>query len=554
MLTNPAKWRSRSTLEEPALSTEPVTWRVVAGRVVTAAACLLVLVVLVAPGEIGLLTPLAFVRVPIDALAALGLMLLLAPRARRIGAWVLGATFGLLAIVKIIGLGFSTVLDRPFDPVLDWPFLEAGVDFLRQSNGRAMAIGAVIGAVVVGGAAVALVAASFVRATGLAVRHRPTTIRVLVAGALAWLVCLVTGAEIVPHVDVASRDYFDRLGRVTTGLADRQKFLDESAVDAFADTPGDRMLTALRGKDMALVFIESYGRVALDHPSIAPRISALLDSGSSRLRAAGFDSRSGFLTSPTAGGGSWLAHATMLSGLWINNQQRNRQLLESDRLTLTGAFQRASWRTVAVMPGTTEQWPEGEEFFGYDRLYTATDLGYRGPRYSFSSMPDQFTLAAFQRTEKAQPARSPLMAMMALTSSHGPWDPIPPLVDWNSIGDGSAFEEKKAGNAQDAILSSDRVRADYEKAIAYSLESLISYVENYGDDKLVLVFLGDHQPSTNVTGTRASRDVPITIVARDPAVLDRISGWGWTDGLRPGSQAPVWRMDTFRDRFFTAFG
>jgi hypothetical protein len=48
--------------------------------------------------------------------------------------------------------------------------------------------------------------------------------------------------------------------------------------------------------------------------------------------------------------------------------------------------------------------------------------------------------------------------------------------------------------------------------------------------------------------------VPVTVVARDPAVLDRIAGWGWQDGLRPSPQAPIWRMDIFRDRFLTAFG
>jgi hypothetical protein len=47
--------------------------------------------------------------------------------------------------------------------------------------------------------------------------------------------------------------------------------------------------------------------------------------------------------------------------------------------------------------------------------------------------------------------------------------------------------------------------------------------------------------------------VPITIVARDRGVLDRIASWGWTDGLRPGPQAPVWKMDAFRDKFLTAF-
>jgi hypothetical protein len=66
--------------------------------------------------------------------------------------------------------------------------------------------------------------------------------------------------------------------------------------------------------------------------------------------------------------------------------------------------------------------------------------------------------------------------------------------------------------------------------------------------------LGDHQPAPIVVGDTASHDVPITIVARDPAVLDRIADWGWTDGLEPAPQAPVWPMDAFRDRFLTAFG
>jgi hypothetical protein len=68
------------------------------------------------------------------------------------------------------------------------------------------------------------------------------------------------------------------------------------------------------------------------------------------------------------------------------------------------------------------------------------------------------------------------------------------------------------------------------------------------------VFLGDHQPFSVIAGAGGNRDVPITIVAKDPAVLNRISSWGWTDGLRPAPQAPVWRMDAFRNRFLTAFG
>ena len=83
---------------------------------------------------------------------------------------------------------------------------------------------------------------------------------------------------------------------------------------------------------------------------------------------------------------------------------------------------------------------------------------------------------------------------------------------------------------------------------------MFSFVRRYGDDKLVLVVLGDHQPATLVTGHGASHDVPISVIAHDPKVIDRIAGWDWQDGMLPDPQAPVWPMAAFRDRFLTAFG
>jgi hypothetical protein len=47
--------------------------------------------------------------------------------------------------------------------------------------------------------------------------------------------------------------------------------------------------------------------------------------------------------------------------------------------------------------------------------------------------------------------------------------------------------------------------------------------------------------------------VPITIIAHDPKVIDRLSSWGWTDGMLPSATAPVWLMSAFRNRFFNAF-
>ena len=86
------------------------------------------------------------------------------------------------------------------------------------------------------------------------------------------------------------------------------------------------------------------------------------------------------------------------------------------------------------------------------------------------------------------------------------------------------------------------------------MSTIISFVRRYGNDKTVVVLLGDHQPATTVTGQGADHDVPISVIAHDPKVMHQIAGWNWQDGMLPGRGAPVWPMAAFRDRFLTAFG
>lgn len=534
--------------------------RALVARVMTALAGLLVLLALNAPNEVGRMTPGAFLRIPAEGLLGVVLVLVLPGRARRAVALSAGVVLGVLTILRIVGMGFSAALARPFDPMLDWSLFGPAVEFLGNSIGRAGAIGAAVGAAVLAIALLVLMPLAVLHLTRLVVRRRERATRAVAALAVVWVACAVLGVQIVADVPVAAASTaglaYDQLRQVRADLLDQQAFAAESSVDSFRDTPSQDLLTALRGKDVVFAFVESYGRVAVEDPQVAALVGPVLDDGNRRLRAAGFSARSAFLTSPTAGGGSWLAHSTLQSGLWISNQQRYRDVLASDRLTLSLAFRRAGWRTVGVSPATNRDWPEGA-FYGYEQVYDSRNLGYRGAPFSFASTPDQYTLSAFERSERGQPGRPPVMAEIDLVSSHAPWAPIPPLIDWKDVGDGSVFGATTgARDPADIVLQRDvgRVRNDYGRCIAYSLNTLISYVETYGDDDLVLVFLGDHQPAPVVAGEGASRDAPVTIVARDPAILDRISGWGWQDGLHPGPQAPVWRMDTFRDRFLTAFG
>ncbi|SCF10527.1 sulfatase-like hydrolase/transferase [Micromonospora chokoriensis] len=530
--------------------------RSVVARLVTLLAVLLVLLVLTLPYDFGRLSPGAFVRIPLEALLTVALLLALPPRWSRWVATLAGVALGLLGLLKLFDLGFTAALSRAFDPVLDWALLDEGFAFVSESYGRPVAIGVAITLAVVAVGLPTVVTLSMRRLRRLVIWHRAGTRRVVAALVVVWVVCAAFNVRVVEGVTVADTSATTLTNghgfQVRLRLDDRERFAALLQDDRFAATPGDQLLTALRGKNVVVAFVESYGRDAVEDPEFAPQVGAVLDGGTSSLGAAGFASQSGFLTSPTFGGGSWLAHDTLLSGLWVDNDQRHRTLLASDRLTLNKAFQRASWQTVGVMPAVSKPWPEGS-FFGYDRFYDARKLAYRGPKFSFGTMPDQYTLASWRRLELGNSGGDPTMTELALVSSHAPWTPVPALVDWAALGNGAIFKGT-AKESDDKRRNTEQIRADYRRSIEYTLGALISYVQTYGDDDLVFIFLGDHQPAAVVTGDNASRDVPISIVTRDRAVLDRISGWGWQDGLKPGPQAPVWRMDTFRDRFLTAFG
>jgi hypothetical protein len=469
-------------------------------------------------------------------------------------AVLVGAVLGLLVLMKVLDIGFFTAFDRPFMPIDDSGYLGIGIETLGNAVGSSSANLVVAIAAVLIVALLALPALALLRVTRIAADHRGWALRAAAALAVVWVALRVVGA---PAASSSAADLaIDKVQAVQTGLADRATFAREIAHDRFGATPGRRLLRDLRGKDVLLVFIESYGRVAVQDSSVSPRIEAVLDRGEAQLREAGFSSQSAFLTSPTFGGLSWLAHSTLQAGVRVDGQRRYDQLVEKDRLTLTRAFQRAGWRAVGAMPGNRRAWPEGSSFYHYDRVYDRRNFGYRGPGYGVAPMPDQYTLMALQRRELGRRQRPPLFAEVDLISSHAPWTRIPRFIPWGDVGDGSIYDRLPAEEATRASLfgDSERARAAYGRSIEYSLRTLFSFVQRYGDDDLVLVVLGDHQPATIVTGEDASHDVPISVIARDPKVMGQIAGWSWQDGMSPSPQAPVWPMAAFRDRFLSAFG
>jgi len=534
--------------------------RVAGTTVVDVVAVLAVWLALVLPNRATLLSTGEILRIPVEMLVVAALALVLPVWARRTVAVVGGLLLGLLTLVKALDIGFFAVFDRPFNPVSDRSYLMPAIEFVRNGMDPLAATAVLVAAAVLLVALLVGLPLAVVRLTGTVDRHRSAFTRVVPALFVVWVALAMAGLSFAPGAPVAStsasRLAVGEVRAVALGVREEQRFSAAAAADRFRDTPARDLLAGLRGKDVLLTFVESYGRTAVEDLPTSPRLRAVLDTGTRRLRESGFSARSAFLTSPTFGGFSWLAHSTMQSGLWIDSEQRHDRLLASDRMTLSRAFGRAGWRTFAVQPSNKVSWPEGKAFYRFDEMYDFRDIGYQGPQFGWSVMPDQYALESFQKQVLARRDRPPVMAEVDLTSSHPPWSPLPRMVDWRRLGDGSVYRRihENSPTTEELWRNPENVPGAYERSIIYSMRALVSFIQRYGDDDLVLVVLGDHQPAAVVTGADASRDVPVTVIAHDPSVLNRIAGWGWQAGLRPHPDAPVWRMDAFRDRFLQAFG
>ncbi|OUD04374.1 CDP-alcohol phosphatidyltransferase [Streptomyces swartbergensis] len=525
----------------------------------TALAAGLVLGALLLPNTLPAVEPDRFARIPAEAVIGAVVMLVLPRRPRLVAAVLYGLGLTALTTVNLLDMGFNEYLGRGFNAALDWDLLPDAQAYVEDTLGGGVATAAAVGAVVLVLLVAALMVAATIRLSGVLSRHRARATKGALLAGTVWVTCAALGLTLFGG-PIASERGAGALRvhaqRTVQSLRDEAAFAWEAKADTFGNTPPDQLLPDLRGKDVIFTFIESYGRSAIEDPIMAPGVGRTLDTSAEALAKAGFHARSGWLTSATFGGSSWLGHSTTMSGLWIDNQRRYRTVTAGDHLTLTKAFRKTgAWDTVGVMPGVQKGWPE-EKWYGLDKLYDAFDLGYRGPKFSWSTMPDQYALEAFQRRVHGKKRDKPLMSFVILTSSHQPWAPLPKMVGWDEIGDGSVFGaiEKAGKKASDVLTDTTRSRQEYGKSIQYSVTSLTQWLERYGTDDTVLVFLGDHQPMARVSGNRASRDVPVSIVAKDPKVLDKVADWNWTEGLKPDRDAPVWKMSAFRDRFLKAYG
>lgn len=307
----------------------------------------------------------------------------------------------------------------------------------------------------------------------------------------------------------------------------------QSALTASAGTA----LGALHGRDVYLIFMESYGAVAYDNPRAVAGLAAARQRFADDLAAGGRRVVSAFVRSPTYGGASDLAHLSLLSGIDLADPMRHDLLLTTARPTLATLFKANGYRVFGFYPALRWEWPE-RAFYGFDEFVDSHSLGYRGPPLGYWNIPDQYSAARFEQLYPRTAAAAPRLVFFPTITCHFPFSPVPPYQpDWQRVLTDQPFASADVERALAERVDWLNMFPDYLRMVEYTYRWLGGYLRQPEPREAVFILLGDHQPTANISGEGASWDVPVHIVSRDPALLDRFVAQGFRPGLDPPRQA-----------------
>jgi Sulfatase len=477
-------------------------------------------------------------------LVALWLLLLrLVARDRilsRRALWVLTAFVFLLIVGRYADVTAPSLFGRPVNLYWDLPQLPR---FLWVSaKDHPIWISATVAAIAVGAIWVLLSAVRLCLAT-VARTLAPWTLRTFSAWVASFVAALLAAAHLA-WVPGTGRWVSNAV--LPTYLAQVRLLWDAHAPGSLADalpaiTPtedalaahGAQVFATLAGRDVVIVFLESFGAVLYDHPEVRAATDPARRVLQETIAASGRHVVSGFFESPTIGGASDLAHLSLLSGVDLSEARRHDLLLTTRRPTLLHLFKQAGYETFGVYHAVSWPWPE-HVYYGFDRYIDASALRYEGPPITFWKIPDQVALARYEQLYPRTPQSPPRVLFFPTISSHFPFSPAPPYQpDWQRVVTDSPFDPDALKAVASVRVNWLNMRADYIATIAYVYQWLNGYFRLPEPRETVYVLIGDHQPTANITGERPPWDVPVHIISRDRALLDRFKAQGFSDGLWP---------------------
>jgi len=374
---------------------------------------------------------------------------------------------------------------------------------------------------------------------------------------------------VVGFVSVSLSPGLDRRWRSSDLLAFADVFVDEaakridpSAIEASIRRAQSRMAAApqrlegLGGVDVHFLVIESYGRSAWRDAKVTPRVRALWSELEPALRQRGFGVCTSAVAPTIRGGGSWLAHAELLTSVRVPDPSTCELVLASGITPLTKVFGNAGYHVVEVMPAMDVHWPEGEAYYGIDEHVTSLEFDYEGYDYSFAHVPDQFALHHVLK-RCVEPAQQPVLVSFISATSHAPWAKLPPYVaDWQidagTFADGPA---RDFGLTYEDAFAVDRLLPAYVESLDYALRCAVGYVQRLPRPSLV-VLLGDHQPlfGPMLSVPDKSHDVPMHVFSNRPELLQPFVEMGFRSGIDLPETQRAMPLSEFAPAFLRAFG
>ena len=491
-------------------------------------------------------------RPELEVLLLLGALGLLALLGRRLPVWaraVVGVVVALAALFHFLVAAVPSFFERDLDLYWDLPHIPDLIGLFLDAAGPVKGWASLFGVMllfILVSWFVTLLLGRMERA--LAVPGRPTLALGVAVLGLMLLPIQVGGRPLVS--DRLSLEVGAHAARTVMAWRIMHGAPGPYAAALASPQPPPGDLVRLKHHDVYLIFFESYGTTVLDDPRFSAVIRPALDEFASAVNDAGYYMLSNRIVSPTFGGGSWLAHGTMASGLKLDFFLY-RLLLSTDRRTLPQYMKAAGYQSLNIMPGIKAPWPEGA-YWGFDRTLVAKDMGYEGPPFGWFGIPDQWTLKVALQQIDAHP-HAPLFTQIVLLSSHTPFAPVPPYVaDWSDVGPYKSISQPE----WDRIYTNPdwwHLEEPYLQSVQYDLKTLAGWLKQLRGQPLVII-LGDHQPPGFVSGSVAPHTVPIHVLSRDEDLVLPFATLGYTAGaIPPPESGAVKGMESFLPDFLRLF-
>ncbi len=287
----------------------------------------------------------------------------------------------------------------------------------------------------------------------------------------------------------------------------------------------------LEGDDVLLMFLESYGAVTYDEPAIARVVAPARDELAHAAAKTGRHVVSAYASSPTFGGGSWLAHASFMSGVEVRDSGDYMLLLTQQRDTWAKQVKAAGYRALAVMPGMKSAWPEGA-FYGFDSILDELALEYHGPDFGWWRIPDQFSLARIAELQSSGDSRKPLLTFFPTINTHIPFLPVPPYqADWQRVAEAEPYPADDVAASLAPEPDWEALGGPYADSFVYTFTYLSGYLRERPAADEILILIGDHQPAASVAGVGVRWDVPVHVITHRNDIAAALLAAGFVEGV-----------------------